>query len=89
MEELGIDISQQRSKSADQFRDTNLDLVVTVCDDAAERCPAWIGQGARQHIAFEDPARASGSEEERMAVFRRVRDRIRRQVTDLLVRTNP
>jgi arsenate reductase len=89
MDELGIDISRQRSKSADQFRDTDLDLVVTVCDDAAKRCPAWVGQGTRRHIAFEDPARAGGSEEERMAVFRRVRDRIRRQVTDLLVGMNP
>ncbi len=86
MAELGIDISGQQSKSADRFRDASLDLVMTVCDDAAENCPVWLGNGHRVHIGFEDPAKAAGSDEERMAVFRRVRDEIRQRLFDYLVR---
>jgi arsenate reductase len=77
MAELDIDISCQVSKSADEFRNEKLDLVVTVCDDAAENCPIWLGSGSKLHIGFDDPARATGSEEERHAVFCRVRDEIR------------
>ena len=84
MAELGIDISGQQSKSADRFRDASLDLVVTVCDDAAENCPVWLGNGHKVHIGFEDPARATGSDEERMAVFRQVRDEIRQRLFDYL-----
>jgi arsenate reductase len=83
MSELGIDISRQHSKSANDFR------VVTVCDDAAENCPVWLGNGRKVHIGFEDPARAAGSDEERLAIFRRVRDEIRQQMFDLLVNGNP
>ena len=60
------------------------DLVVTVCDDAAENCPVWLGKGRRAHLGFPDPARASGSEDEVLAVFRRVRDDIALQVTEFL-----
>ena len=80
MSELGIDISDGRSKSTDEFKDTRFDLVITVCDDAAENCPLWLREGKVVHIGFPDPAKASGSEEERMAVFRQVRDAIREQV---------
>jgi arsenate reductase len=85
MDELGIDSSGQRSKAADIFRDTNLDLVITVCGDAEENCPVWLGRGAKRHIGFDDPAKATGSEDERLAVFRRVRDEIRDQILDVLV----
>jgi arsenate reductase (thioredoxin) len=84
MAELGIDISGQQSKSTDEFRDIDLDLVVTVCDDAAENCPVWLGQGHRVHVSFQDPAKATGSEEERLAVFRRIRDAIRNQALGVL-----
>ena len=84
MAELGIDISGQRSKPAEQFRDADLDLVVTVCDDAAENCPLWLGQGRRVHKGHRDPATAVGTHEERLAVFRQVRDEIRREMFDLL-----
>jgi arsenate reductase len=84
MSELGIDISSQRSKPTDEFRECGFDTVVTVCDDAAQNCPAWLGSGRRLHVGFEDPARATGSEEERLAVFRRVRDQIRMQIPSLL-----
>jgi arsenate reductase len=60
------------------------DVVVTVCDDAAESCPVWLGNGHRTHIGFEDPAQAAGSDEERLAVFRQVRDEIRREILNFL-----
>jgi arsenate reductase len=85
MAELGIDISQQRSKSVEAFRGGEFERVVTVCDDAAENCPVWLGQGHRVHLGFPDPARATGSEEERLAVFRQVRDGLRRALFELLV----
>ena len=85
MSELGIDISCQRSKSADELQGTQFDMVITVCDDAAENCPVWLGGGRKVHVGFEDPARATGSEEERLAVFRRVRDEIRREILNFLV----
>jgi arsenate reductase len=84
MAELGIDISAQRSKSTEEFRDTPLDLVVTVCDDAAENCPVWLGQGTVVHIAFPDPAAVTGEEAERLAAFRAARDGIREKVLGYL-----
>ncbi len=82
--ELGIDISGHTSKTADEFRQTPLDLVITVCDDAAENCPLWLGQGRVTHISFPDPAKATGTEAEKTAVFRQVRDDIRAQVLPYL-----
>jgi arsenate reductase len=84
MSELGIDISAQTSKAVDLFRNAEPDLVVTVCDDAAENCPVWLGRGRRVHVGFEDPAKATGSREERLAVFRRVRDELRAQLFGVL-----
>jgi arsenate reductase len=86
MSELDIDISAGRSKSVDELRDVAFDAVVTVCDDAAENCPLWLGHGRVKHIGFPDPATATGSHAERMAVFRQVRDAIREQVTAFLDR---
>lgn len=74
LKEIGIDIAAARSKSADEFRNSNFDLVVTVCDDAAEECPVWLGRGTRTHIGFPDPARGA------LADFRAVRDAIRERV---------
>jgi len=82
--EIGIDITGARSKSVDEFRDTAFDLVVTVCDSAAEECPLWLGQGRRVHLGFPDPAKAQGTEEEILSAFRRVRDDIVRRVPALL-----
>jgi arsenate reductase len=81
--EIGIE-HQGRSKYADEFRGMPFDLVVTVCDSAAEECPLWLGQGKRVHLGFPDPAAARGSEEEIMQVFRQVRDDIASKVPDLL-----
>ncbi len=77
--EIGIQHTG-RSKSADEFRSVDFDLVVTVCDDAAENCPVWLGKGKRVHIGFDDPAKAAGTDEQVMAVFRRVRDEIAGQI---------
>jgi len=84
MAELGIDISGQRSKSVSEFRDVALDLVITLCDDAAQNCPLWLGRGQVVHMGFPDPAQATGTEDEKLAVFRRVRDDIRQRVLDYL-----
>ena len=73
-----------KSKHIDDLETKNFDLVITVCDHAAENCPVWLGQGKRQHIGFEDPAEAKGSPEEKLAVFREVRDQIQAQITDYL-----
>ncbi|MEP7358128.1 MAG: arsenate reductase ArsC [Anaerolineales bacterium] len=73
-----------RSKGVDEFRNVDFDLVVTVCDDAAENCPVWLGQGRKVHLGFPDPAKVIGSEAEVMAAFRAVRDDIARQVPELL-----
>jgi len=81
--EIGIS-HDGRSKQADEYRAVPFDLVVTVCDDAAENCPVWLGQGKRMHLGFSDPAKAAGTEAEVMAVFRTVRDDIAHKVTALL-----
>jgi arsenate reductase len=80
MAELGIDISAQRSKSVGEFRDIEFDVVTTLCDDAARNCPLWLGSGQVKHMGFPDPAAATGSEDERLEVFRQVRDEIRQEV---------
>ncbi len=77
MKELGIDISGHRSKSVDEFNGQQFDYVLTVCDNAKESCPIYPGQTTRIHHRFDDPAEVKGSEEERLAVFRRVRDELR------------
>ena len=77
MRELGIDISGQYSKSADAFTGQSFDYVLTVCDNAKESCPIFPGRSAMIHRSFEDPAALQGSEEERLSLFRRVRDEMR------------
>jgi arsenate reductase len=84
MAEVGVDISQHRSKSIDEFAGQSIDLLVTVCDNARESCPVFAGAKRTVHHSFEDPARATGSEEEKLAVFRRVRDEIRAWVEELI-----
>lgn len=81
--EIGI-AHHGRSKNADEYRTVPFDLVVTVCDDAAENCPVWLGKGRRVHLSFPDPAKASGTEAEVMEVFRTVRDDIGLKVPALL-----
>jgi arsenate reductase len=80
MREVGIDISNHWSKSVDEFTSQEFDYVITVCDNANERCPIFPGESKRIHWSFDDPAAAEGDEEATLAVFRRVRDEIRRRL---------
>jgi arsenate reductase (thioredoxin) len=82
LREIGIDISQQRSKAAEEFRQEPFDVVITVCADAAENCPVWLGQGQRVHIGFPDPAAATPDEQARQ--FRAVRDALQQQLLGYL-----
>ena len=78
MRELGIDIAGHRSKSVDEFIGQSFDYVLTVCDNAKESCPIFPGKAVMIHRNFEDPAAFEGAEEEQLALFRRIRDDIRR-----------
>jgi arsenate reductase len=80
MDEIGIDISGQESKTLARYLGQPFDYVISVCDEANEACPVFPGAKNRLHWSLEDPSRADGSEEERLAVFRRVRDEIRERI---------
>jgi arsenate reductase len=80
MEEIGMDISGQESKTLDRYLEERFDYVITVCDDTNEACPFFPGAQSRLHWSFEDPSKAEGSEEERLEAFRRVRDGIKDRV---------
>ncbi len=82
MNEIGIDISAQTSDHVDQYIDQPFDYVITVCDDANEKCPVFTGQVKhRLHIGFDDPADATGTNDEILPVYRRVRDEIKETFT--------
>jgi arsenate reductase (thioredoxin) len=84
--DLGIDISGHRTKSTEEFRGQDFDVVITVCDHAAKNCPTWLGKGKQVHIGFADPAAAEGSEADKLTIFREVRDGIRQEVLGFLER---
>jgi arsenate reductase len=88
MWELGIDIFNHRSKSVDEFAGEKFDFVITLCDQAAETCPVFFGGTQRLHMGFPDPAAVTGSEEEKLAAFRKVRDQIREQIVGFLQKEN-
>ena len=77
MRELGIDVSGHRSKGVEEFAGQQFDYVLTVCDNAKESCPIFPGESIKVHYNFEDPGALQGSEEARLAAFRRIRDEIR------------
>jgi arsenate reductase (thioredoxin) len=85
MAELGVDISGQSSKTLERYLEEPFDQVVTVCDDANEACPVFPGAKSRLHWSFRDPSRAEGSEEERLEVFRKVRDEIQGRIREELI----
>jgi arsenate reductase len=90
MKEVGIDIAGQQPKRIDDFLDKTFDYVITVCDNAREHCPLFTGQVRhRLHIGFEDPAAATGTDEEIDQVFRRVRDEIRKEMFDFYSANRP
>lgn len=82
LNELGIDTSQQFSKTMDEYAGQTFDYVVTLCGDAHEKCPLFWGGVQRSHHGFEDPSRKKGSEDELLPAFRRVRDEIKRWITE-------
>jgi len=86
MAELGVLLDGHTSKTLDRFRDQRWDWVITVCDDANERCPLFPGAARREHWSFDDPSRASGSDDERLVTFRKVRDQIRARLDAWLAR---
>ncbi len=77
MAEIGIDISAHHSKHLEEFLNRGVETVITVCGNADQVCPMFPGQLNRHHFPFHDPAHATGSDEEKLAVFRRVRDEIK------------
>lgn len=78
MQEVGIDISSHHSKHMNEFLGRSVETVITVCGNADQACPVFPGMLNRHHWGFDDPALATGSDEEKLVVFRRVRDEIRR-----------
>lgn len=89
MREAGIDISSHRSKHVDEFRGQTFDCVLTVCDQARDVCPVFPGAAMKRHRSFDDPAAVTGSDAERLAVFRRVRDEIRAYLDRLAAELAP
>ncbi len=83
MAEIGIDISAQRSKSIDEFRGEKFDYVITVCDQASKACPFFLSEGKQIHKGFDDPAAYKGTEDEMLAIFRRVRDEIKSWIEEV------
>ena len=83
LEEMGI-LHQGTSKPVDEFRNVDFDLIITMCDSAAQDCPLWLGKGKRLHLGFPDPAKAAGTEQEILAAFRTVRDEILVKIPPLL-----
>ncbi|TGU70511.1 arsenate reductase ArsC [Geomonas terrae] len=80
--EIGIDISGQYSKTVDEFEGQSFDHVITLCGDANDKCPLFIGGVTRTHYGFDDPSRIQGSEEEVLPQFRRVRDEIKNWIME-------
>jgi arsenate reductase len=89
MAEEGIDISGQQSKTLERYLGKPFDAVITVCDDANESCPVFLGAKQRLHWSFPDPSKATGSEEDQLQVYRRVRDDIRARIEDELLTSPP
>ena len=89
MEEVGIDLSSHRSKNLDEYKGKiEFDYLITVCGNADERCPYFPGMGTRMHWPFKDPAAFTGPEDEKLAVFRKVRDQIKARIEQWLNENN-
>jgi arsenate reductase len=88
MRELDIDISGHRSKSVNEFDGQQFDYVITVCDNAKESCPVFLGTAKRLHHSFDDPAALDGSQDQRLALFRRVRGELREYLTEFARQVN-
>ena len=88
MKDLGIVISRQRSKSLDEFGDGKFDFVITLCDHAAESCPVFFGGTQRMYMGFPDPSAITGTEEEKLLFFRKLRDQTRKEIMKFCPRSN-
>lgn len=77
LQEIGIDASGHKSKRIQELPVTDFDYIITLCDAAAQNCPVFVGRGIKLHREFEDPAAVSGSDEETLQAFRKIRDKIR------------
>ena len=84
MAEIGIDISKHRSKSSMEFIGQQFDYIITVCDNAKQTCPVFPGKYEKTHWSLEDPAAYAGRDEEKIAVFRKIRDQIKNNITEFL-----
>lgn len=84
MNELGIDISNQRSKDISEFNEHNFDIIITLCDEGDAICPEWYGGGEKIHMPFSDPIKAKGTDEEIMKVFRSIRDDMKEKIISFL-----
>lgn len=82
MKEIGIDISMHRSKNLSEFNGQSFDYVITLCGDANETCPLYIGGTNKTHIGFDDPAKATGTQDEILSEFRNVRDQIKAKLNE-------
>lgn len=89
MAEIGVDVSGQESKTLERYLGARFEYVITVCDDANEACPVFPGAKNRLHWSFEDPSRATGTDEERLEKFRKVRDEIRSRIEKEIVAAEP
>jgi len=89
MHEVGIDLDDHSSKTFDRFLVQAWDHVITVCDNASERCPVFPARTTRLHWSFEDPAAASGTEEDRLQAFRRIRDEIAQKIRGWIAQPQP
>ena len=89
MNEIGIDISGQESKTLERYLTEPWDHVITVCDDANESCPVFPGMVNRSHWSFEDPSKATGSEQEQLETYRRLRNEIAAQIRTFVAATEP
>jgi arsenate reductase len=85
MAEIGIDISEQQSKTLDRYLTQPFSMVITVCDTAAETCPIFPGAAQRRHWSLPDPSKATGSEAEQLATYQRVRDELRARIENELL----
>jgi arsenate reductase len=84
LSEIGITVTEAKSKGLEEMRGTAFDLVVTVCDQAAEECPVWLGKSERAHLGFPDPSKARGRDVDVINAFRSVRDNMGRLIPSLL-----
>ena len=89
MQELGIDISGQQSKTLERYVDQPFDQVITVCDQANEACPVFFGARERLHWSFLDPSKATGTDDEQLNVYRKVRDSIQQRIERELLKGRP